>query len=62
MPVQISLLYCDTGPHIYWSHLFLFKVAKKKNMSRGYWGVEGLKPEFWPEGIPFKCPSTNKGI
>ena len=54
------VLQFNTSPY-YMSHLFLFKVAKTKNMARGYWGVEGLKPEFWPD-IPFKCPSTNKGI
>ncbi|VDI08314.1 Hypothetical predicted protein [Mytilus galloprovincialis] len=36
------------------------EVTKKKKVSRGYWGDESMKPDFWPTDIPFKSPSTNK--
>ncbi|XP_052100676.1 ubiquitin carboxyl-terminal hydrolase 24-like isoform X3 [Mytilus californianus] len=35
-------------------------MTKKKKISRGYWGNDLMKPEFWPEDVPFKSPSTNK--
>ena len=41
--------------------MYLFKVKKKRVMSRGYWGNNAFKPEFWPEDVDFKSPSTNKG-
>ena len=37
-------------------------MKKTKDIHRGYWGNEGLKPEFWPEALSFRGPSSNTAI